>query len=309
MSSRRKGYAALGAAATLAGTAMLAGIANAATAPAEVTLTGSTIVATAGSNVTFTASAVGITNPEYQFWVEMPDGKWVDAQNYSSSSTFVLKDVVSGNYLVAVDAMTSSEIAAGQWSQAVGSLADGVFVNATDTLSLSTSNPTPGSTVTATASATNIFDPLYQFWYETPDGTWHQSGAYSSASSFTIPAFTEQGAFKVVAYAKSPLAVNDGEGALISNVMAGNASLANITATLSSTPSAETGIVATFDQSGSSASISETLPTSDYNSATNTVVFAPPASLTSGTTYTVTVVVEEANGNFITAAPVTYTAG
>jgi hypothetical protein len=191
----------------------------------------------------------------------------------------------------------------------VGSLADGVFVNANDSLTLSTSNPTPGSTVTATASATNIFDPLYQFWYETPDGTWHQSGAYSSASSFTIPAFTEQGAFKVVAYAKSPMAVNDGEGALISHVVTGNASLANITATLSSTPSAETGIVATFDQSGSSASISETLPTSDYNSATNTVVFTPPTSLTSGTTYTVTVVVEEANGNFITAAPVTYTAG
>ncbi len=307
MSSRRKGYAALGAAATLASTAMLAGLAHAATAPAEVTLTGSTIVATAGSNVTFTANAVGITNPEYQFWVEMPDGKWVDAQNYSSSSAFVLKDVQSGNYLVAVDAMTSSEIAAGQWSQAVGSLADGVFVNASDVLSLSTSNPAPGSTVTATASATNIFDPLYQFWYETPDGVWHQSGAYSSANTFTIPAFTEQGAFKVVAYAKSPLAVNDGEGALISNVVDGNASLSTITASLTSTPTAETGITATFDQSGG-ASTSETLPVSDYHSSTNTVVFTPPSTLGAGT-YTVTVVVEEGNGNFVTSTPVTYTAG
>lgn len=308
MSSRRKGYAALGAAATLASTAMLAGLAHAATAPGEVTLTGSTIVATAGSNVTFTAQAIGLTNPEYQFWVEMPDGTWVDAQNYSSTSAFVLKDVQSGNYLVVADAMTSSEIVAGQWSQAVGSLADGVFVNATDTLSLSTSNPPPGATVTATASATNIFDPLYQFWYETPDGTWHQSGAYSSANTFTIPAFTEQGAFKVVAYAKSPLAVNDGEGALISNVMTGNASLSTITATLSSTPSAETGITATFDQRSSSASTVVTLPVSDYHSSTNTVVFTPPSTLGAGT-YTVTVVVEEGNGNFVTAAPVTYTAG
>ncbi len=308
MSSRRMGLGALGAAAALASTAMLASLAMAAPAPAEVTLTGSTIVANPGSNVTFTANAVGITNPEYQFWVEMPDGKWVDAQNYSSSNTFTLKSVVTGNYLVLADAMTSSEIKAGQWSDAVGSLADGVFVKATDTLALSSSNPPAGATVTATASATNIFDPLYQFWWETPDGTWHQSGAYSSASTFTIPAFTEQGAFKVVAYAKSPEAVNDGEGALISNVVKGNASLANITATLSSTPSAETGITATFDQSGVSGSTTVILPTSDYHSSTNTVVFAPPSGLAAGT-YTVTVVVEEDNGTFVTAAPLTYTEG
>lgn len=307
MTSRRMGYAALGAAAALASTAMLASVAMAAPAPAEVTLAGSTIVAKPGANVTFTANAVGISSAEYQFWVEMPNGKWVDAQNYSASNTFTLKSVVSGNYLVVADAMTPAEISAGQWKDAVGSLADGVFVAASDTLTLSSSNPPAGATVTATAAATNIFDPLYQFWWETPDGTWHQSGAYSSASTFTIPAFTQQGAFKVVAYAKSPEAVNDGEGALISNVVTGNASVANITASLNSTPSADTGITANFDQNGSRV-MSETLQTSDYNSAANTVVFAPPSGLAAGT-YTVTVVVEEGNGDFVTSSLVTYTQG
>jgi hypothetical protein len=210
--------AATAAALALAGSGMWAGMASAQAAPA-VTLTGSTIQAVAGSNVTYTAQAAGISNPEYQFWVEEPNGQWVDSQNYSTRSTFVLHDVQPGNYLVVADVMTAPEIQAGQWGRATSSPTDGVFVGSTVRLSLPTSNPAAGTTVTATVSAANIYDPLYQFWWETPDGVWHQSGNYSSSNAFTIPALTEQGNFQVIAYAKSPLAVNNQEGALFSNAV------------------------------------------------------------------------------------------
>jgi hypothetical protein len=303
-----KALGALGLAAAFGTTALWAGVSFAAAAPGAVTLTGSSIQASPGGSVTFTANAVGVTNPEYQFWVELPSGKWVDAQNYSTSNTFVLSNVVTGNYLVDVDVMTPAQIAAGDWSQAISTLSDGVFVNSTVALSLSTSNPANGVEVMATASATNIYDPLYQFWWETPDGTWHQSGDYTAANTFTIPAFTQQGSFKVVAYAKSPLAVNDDEGALISNVMMGSASVSTITATLSSAPTSKvTGITATFDQSGSEVA-TEPVPVGDYNATNNSVVFSPPSTLAAGT-YTVMVMVETENGTFMAADPITYTQG
>ena len=166
-----------------------------------------------GSNVTFQAQASGITNPEYQFWVEEPNGQWVDAQNYSTSSTFTLNNVQAGNYLVAVYVMTPQQIAAQEWSQAVTTLADGVFVNSAVAVSASPGQPTAGQAVTLTASSQNVSNPQYQFWYKDPSGTWHQSGYYSSSATYTFTP-SQTGAYEYVVYVKSPLAVNDHEGAL-----------------------------------------------------------------------------------------------
>ncbi|WP_020375379.1 triple tyrosine motif-containing protein [Sulfobacillus thermosulfidooxidans] len=169
-----------------------------------------------GQSVTFDASASGISNPMYQFWVEQPDGQWIDAQNYSSSSTFTLSNVQAGDYLVAVDVLSAAQLKAGDYSAAIQPLADGVFVDSSVTLSVPSASVVAGHTLTVSATATNIFDPLYQFWYKAPNGQWYQSGNYSSSNSFTFTP-SMSGTYTFIAYAKSPLAVNDPEGALYSN--------------------------------------------------------------------------------------------
>ncbi len=184
--------------------------------PGSVTLSGPTRSSVEGQ-VTFQATAQDPNGTAlYQFWVQEPNGQWVDAQNYSASSRFTLATPSAGNYLVAVDVMDQSQVAAGDWSAAQTTLPDGVFVQSAVTVSASTTDAPAGTSITLSATAQNIFDPLYQFWWE-QNGQWHQSGAYQSSStfSFTPPG---SGAVTYVAYAKSPLAANNPHGALMSPV-------------------------------------------------------------------------------------------
>jgi len=187
-------------------------------APGSVTLTASAISVKPGQSVTFTASASDpMGTAEYQFWVELPNGQWEDAQNYSTDNTFVLSNVSAGNYLVAVDALDKAQVSAGAWSSAVTTLADGVFVNSQVLAVSLDQDVAPGTPVTLLGQATNIYDPLFQFWVEAPDGTWTQSGNYSKSSTYTFTP-SQPGKYRFVAYAKSPLAANNPDGALQSAV-------------------------------------------------------------------------------------------
>lgn len=250
----------------------------------SVTLKGSTITAQPGATVTYTATAANVTNPEYQFWVENPNGSWVDAQNYSSNGTFQLKNVQSGNYLVAVEVMTSYQVQHGEWSDALTPLADGVFVDSAVKLSTSSTTAVEGQNITVSAAATNIFSPLYQFWYETPSGQWVQSGNYTSSNTFTFKA-DATGTYHVIGYAKSPLGVNDPEGALSSNVLAPSvqAAVSAVTVTGLSDMAAGNGaaLTATATENGtaitSPTSVSWTVTSS--NGTAGDVAFSAPGSL------------------------------
>ena len=175
-----------------------------------------------GASVTFHAAANGITAPMYQFWVEQPNGTWTNAQNYSSNSTFTLNNVASGDYLVTAYVLSDAQLKAGDYGAAtnlntVGQQnVDGVFVDSSVKLSESSAQLVAGKPVTLTAAASNIYNPLYQFWYETPSGQWMQSGNYQSSNTFTLTP-SVSGTYKFIAYAKSPLALNDPQGALFSN--------------------------------------------------------------------------------------------
>lgn len=186
-------------------------------APGSVTLSGP-ICPTNGS-ATFTASASDPNGtPEYQFWVQGPNGQWRDMQNYSTSNTFTLATPSQGDYLVAVDVMDQGEVQAGDWSMAQTTLPDGVFNgSAVSVASSASGSVAKGTAVTLTAAASGIFQALYQFWYQSPDGAWHQSGAYQSSNTFTFTAGMS-GTYRYVAYAKSPAAANTQHGALESNV-------------------------------------------------------------------------------------------
>ncbi|MDA8199911.1 MAG: hypothetical protein M0Z54_10915 [Thermaerobacter sp.] len=186
--------------------------------PGSVELTASAVSVKPGQSVTFTASASDPGGTAlYQFWVEMPNGQWENQQNYSTDPTFVLSNVSAGNYLVAVEVMDQAQVQHGQWSQAQTTLPDGVFVGSQVAAVSLNQDAAPGSSVTLQAEATGIYQPLYQFWVEAPDGTWSQSGAYSSAAAYTFKP-GQPGIYHFVAYAKSPEAANNPHGALQSAV-------------------------------------------------------------------------------------------
>lgn len=190
----------------------------AAQAAPAVTLTESSHVVAVGQSVSFVAQAPDIVGtPEYQFWVELPSGEWVDAQNYSSSSHFMLTAASAGNYLVAVDVMSAAEVAAGAWSAAAAAVPVALFANSTVTLVPPSGPLLRGNTATLTASAANIAHPLYQFWIESPSGTWSQSGPYQSRPTDTVT-LSAAGTYRAVVYAKSPDAPADAAGALASPV-------------------------------------------------------------------------------------------
>ncbi|MDA8200065.1 MAG: regulator, partial [Thermaerobacter sp.] len=185
--------------------------------PGSVTLSGP-ITPTNGT-ATFTASASDPNGTaEYQFWVESPNGAWTDMQNFSTNNTFTLSTPSAGDYLVAVEVMDQAQVAAGDWSMAQTTLPDGVFNGSSlSVMSNASGSVAAGTQVTLTATETNVFSPLYQFWYQEPNGTWVQSGNYQSSNTFTFTA-SQSGTYKYVAYVKSPLAANNPHGALASNV-------------------------------------------------------------------------------------------
>jgi len=187
--------------------------------PGSVTLTSPTTQGTVGGVATFSASAQDLNGtPEYQWWVEMPTGQWVDAQNYSPRATFTLSTPSAGDYLVAVDVLDQSQVARGDWGAVQTTLAQGIFVDSAVTVTGEPTGPVAaGTSVTVTAHAVNIYDPLYQFWVESPEGTWTQSGAYAPDGTYTFTAGAS-GTYRMVAYAKSPLAANNLTGALMSPV-------------------------------------------------------------------------------------------
>ncbi len=183
--------------------------------PGSVSLSGPIHPTNGSATFTANASDPGGT-PEYQFWVESPTGTWSDMQNYSTSNTFTLATPSAGDYLVVVDAMDQAQVAAGEWNMAQTTLPDAVFNGSTVSVTSSASGEVAkGTSVTLTATSSGIFDPLYQFWYQAPDGIWYQSGAYQSSNTFTFTA-GQSGTYKYVAYAKSPAAANNQHGALLS---------------------------------------------------------------------------------------------
>ncbi len=181
-------------------------------AATPVTITASTTTATPGTAITLTASNPGIRQPEYQFWVEYPDGQW-RATPYRANNQWTLPASQPGDYLVTVYVLSRQQVAQGDWAQAQHPVSPSV-IWVQSHVGLSSITPAhAGIPVTVTAQIQNIYDPVYQFWTEAPDGKWTASGNYTSASTYTFTPSTT-GTYHVVVYAKSPDAPNNWHGAL-----------------------------------------------------------------------------------------------
>lgn len=191
----------------------VAPMAHAAAVPAvthlTVTATGSNAV---GGSVTVTATG-GTSNGESfdtSWWVYEPDGSWVQAQNWSTSHTFNLANLRPGSYEIQAESLTPQQLAAGDWPSTVGAH---TIVNVETSVAITSATvPTSNGTVTVTAQATNIHDPVYQWWVDN-NGQWTQDPyGYGSANTFTFQETSPNEL--VVAYAKTVPAPNDAGSAL-----------------------------------------------------------------------------------------------
>jgi len=157
-----------------------------------------------GSSATFTAAAAdpGGT-PEYQFWVHDASG-WRVVQNYSDTNTYTLNNLQSGSYVIAVYALDSNDVAAGNWDVVYYQT---FVLNIGSSVSLDyPASVAVGGTVNLTAQAAGLTGVVYQFWYQTPDEIWHGSD-YSANNSFSFTA-SASGAYNIVVYAKDLYAPN-----------------------------------------------------------------------------------------------------
>jgi hypothetical protein len=164
-----------------------------------------------GTLVTINAHAQGHgQTPLYQFWMESATG-WALVQNYSAHSSLNLGALSAGSYIIAVYALDPNQTAQQQWSQAVYQT---VVLNVDSQVTMQTpSTLLAGQTATLTAQADNLIQPVYQWWWQNPTGTWQSSGSYQSTAQFSFTPH-QSGVYHLIVYAKDPLAPNNPTGAV-----------------------------------------------------------------------------------------------
>ncbi|MDA8194118.1 MAG: hypothetical protein M0Z53_09000 [Thermaerobacter sp.] len=173
-----------------------------------------------GSRITVSAEPSGFANPVYQFWWAMQGGQWhqsgryqaVNMYGFSPPRTGLLDVVVYAREASAPVNETSSQRARYEAKSStavipVGSAntapAPGPNPSTAGWVALSSANQVSlGSTITLSASAQGINQPVYQFWFNDPGNGWESSGHYSASATFTVPA-SVPGTWQVVVYARS----------------------------------------------------------------------------------------------------------
>ena len=162
-------------------------------------------VLTPGSSVTLSATATSTDGGSalYQFWVRGIHGQWHQVQNYSTLSHYTLSSLSPGSYVVVVCSLDPSQFAAAHWTHA---FLQTVVIDVGSSVVLTTPATAPvNQPVAVTAQATGLTHPVYQLWWQTPDGIWHSSGAYTATPSWTVTP-SQSGSYRLIVYAKDPVA-------------------------------------------------------------------------------------------------------
>ena len=155
-----------------------------------------------GGTVTLTAKATSSSGPVlYDWWIQEPNGQWVQEKPWTSQNTYTMKNLQPGSYLAVVQTLTPAQVQAHDWS---ASRAAQQTINVATSVSITqmtntTSGVTVGKPVTITAQATNIMNPVYQFWIE-ENGAWKGTN-YSPSDTYTFTPTTSH--FEVAVYAKT----------------------------------------------------------------------------------------------------------
>ena len=223
------------------------GCASASLAPASTSVT-------AGSIVHFTAGSTGCASPQYEYWVQYTDTTWHMLRAFSTDPTWDWNTtgLALGVYAVHVWANNAGDPTSSPeaWAGSTVTLSGGCT-----SASLAPASPTQevGSTVNFTAGASGCAGPLFEYWVQYLDGSWHMLRAYSSDPTF---AWNTSG-FAPGAYAVHVWAIQNGESTSTldafgsSTVKLTGCTSASVTA---SSSTATGGASVTFTASGSGCS-------------------------------------------------------
>ncbi len=171
-----------------------------------------------GVPITVTASPTGFKNAEYQFWWAMDGDTWHSSGAFSAKDSIAVTPPSDGILSVLVYARestaplheTSAERAQYEAKSTTATITIGPpayqvspgGVSGSGFVSLTTANEVQvGDQISLLAAASDISDPVYQFWYASPDNTWMSSGPYAPANTFTLSA-NMPGTWQVVVYAR-----------------------------------------------------------------------------------------------------------
>lgn len=152
-----------------------------------------------GTAVTLTAGASCPATPEYRFAVHNPDGTTTTLHDYGPASTYAwdTTGLAFGSYGLEVDVRDAGAITPFE-TNAKQSFAVSAAPCTTPALTPDVASPQgTGATITFTASTTTCPTPLYKFWVQTPDKTWHVMQDYSSSPKFAWTASGVAGTYQV----------------------------------------------------------------------------------------------------------------
>lgn len=84
-----------------------------------------------GDTITITATGHGFTNPQYQFWFELPNGKWQSSGYYASQNKFSMSATVPGVWHVVAFARSGTSTGESTYSPTldIGSLPEAIAVH------------------------------------------------------------------------------------------------------------------------------------------------------------------------------------
>jgi hypothetical protein len=137
--------------------------------------------APAGSTVGLTASSTGCPNPQYEFWVQYPNGSWYLKQGFGGATfNWNTAGLAPGTYTAHAWANQAGD-STSTW-EAYG--ADTVTLTGCTSASLAPASPggAAGSTVALTASSSGCPNPQYEFWVQYLDGSWHLLQGWGGAA-------------------------------------------------------------------------------------------------------------------------------
>ncbi|AEJ40819.1 hypothetical protein TPY_2659 [Sulfobacillus acidophilus TPY] len=151
-----------------------------------VTLQASATTSQPGGAITLTASAPGVSQAQYQFWLQNPQGQW-SSTPYIGSNHWTFTPSQPGTYHVMVYVLSQANVWAHRWSQALHptSPATVTVQNPTVTLQPSTTNSPAGQAITLTLNNPGIAQAQYQFWIRYPNGQWTDT-PYLSTNQWTF---------------------------------------------------------------------------------------------------------------------------
>jgi hypothetical protein len=142
-----------------------------------------------GANITFTATALGCASPNYRFFIAPPStGVFAEVQPFGGANTYLwhTAGLPPGPYQVGVWARQSSSTAT---YEAFAFITFQLQISPCTVVTMTTSpgqSNAVGTTMTFTASASGCSNPQYQFYIQSPAGSFVVVQAYSSSAILSL---------------------------------------------------------------------------------------------------------------------------